>query len=436
MAREQASNPAQGTLVDIIVEAFLELLRGLFLPIEGFIEMHGDSLLQLVLGTPHPDAVFDVPSNAMWPEMHEFYWETIIPLSLTLYGIVIGLVIFLEGMGRLFSGYHRAKLKRRAVSGLFGILSWWWMAAISLRFTATLTEILRPSLSDVSLFQTLSFTGLGLLGIVIALTVDFTLFALVGLVYLVRRFVLYLYVPLMPILLVLWIPGLGPLAPVARLMKRLGQFYVPFLFMTVPVALLFRVGEVLGRSVEVSAGGFLRWLLGIVVPVLAVVFPLLLFWQASAIFFLGERGSRQVSTDTARDRVETGREKTQDARQGLRNSIRGAKGKPAKRADGQYLLDSGDSRGYAFGTRLRRSLSGDSADSDSRSSDSDSHGLSRMRTDAGGQQAIADEQDSGDSPDSTDSGSEGSYSQTNFSELLDESRTSDDESQTSDNELR
>ena len=246
-------------LGDIIIGALTELLRILFSPIRSVIEDHGDALLDLVVGTPHPDSVFSAPTNGPWPNIYSYYWEAIVPLSLSLFGLSIGLVIFFESTSHLFSTYHRTKLKKRAFSGLLGILSWWWIAALSLRFIDSLAAFLIPSVSDISLFQTLSFTGMGVLGLVFTLSTDFVLFVLIGLIYLVRQLALYLFVLMMPLLIVFWIPGVGPFSLVAKFMRRLAGFYVPFLFMTIPVALLFRVGDLLGQSADFSATGIGAW---------------------------------------------------------------------------------------------------------------------------------------------------------------------------------
>jgi hypothetical protein len=52
-----------GGLADIIIGAITELLRILFSPIRTVIQQHGDALLEVVVGTPHPNAVFGAPSN-------------------------------------------------------------------------------------------------------------------------------------------------------------------------------------------------------------------------------------------------------------------------------------------------------------------------------------------------------------------------------------
>lgn len=341
-----------GALGDIIIGAIQELLRILFSPIRTVIENHGDAVLRTVVGTPHPDSVFSAPSNGAWPRIYDFYWETMIPLTLTLYGLSIGIVIFLESTSHLFNGYHRSKLKKRAFSGLLGILSWWWIAALSLRFIDALAGFLVPSVSDITLFQTLSFSTMGVLGIVVALSTNFILFVLIGLIYLARHLALYLFVFLMPLLIVFWIPGVGPFALASKFMKKLAGFYVPFLFMTVPVALLFRLGDILGTSIGPSAGEFGAWLTALIIPLVAVASPFILFWQAGALFFIADRAARHVSAQKARGRLSRGRERLQSATQGGKNFVRGVRDEPAVKSSGQYVLDSGDSRAHATGQRL------------------------------------------------------------------------------------
>jgi len=339
-------------LGDIIVGAITELLRVLFSPIESVIENHADGLLEVIVQTPHPDTVFGAPSNGPWPSIYEYYWETIIPLSLSLYGLAIGLVILLESTSHLFSNYHTTKLKKRAFSGLLGILSWWWIAALSLRFMDSLAIFLLPSLSEISLFETMSFSAMGAIGLVITMMVDLTLFILIGLIYLIRHLVLYLFVLLMPILIVFWIPGVGPFTLASRFMKKLAGFYVPFLFMSIPVALLFRIGGLLGESAGFSASGIGAWLTALVIPFAALLSPFVLFWQAGAIMFMADRASRHVSAQRARQRVGRGRERMHQAGQSGRNFVRGVRDEPAVRSDGQMTLGSGGSRAHAAGQRV------------------------------------------------------------------------------------
>ncbi|WP_244605462.1 hypothetical protein [Halorhabdus rudnickae] len=308
------------------------------------------------------------------------------------------MVILLESTSHLFSNYHRSKLKKRAFSGLIGILSWWWLAALSLRFMDALAKFLLPSLEEIALFETASFAAIGVIGLVISLSVDLALFVIIGLIYLIRQLVLYLFVLLMPILIVLWVPGVGPFTLVSRFMKKLAGFYVPFLFMSVPVALLFRVGGLLGQSASLSAGGIGTWLTALVVPFAAVLSPFVLFWQAGAIMFMADRAARHVSAQRARRRSTTGKEQVQRAGHAGRNFVRGVRDEPAVRTDGQTVFGSGDSTAHAAGRRVNRTGSrlgerfrrgGD--DGDGGGSGRRSNGGSDRRSNGGNRESRTDE---------------------------------------------
>lgn len=340
------------TLTDIIIDAISEFIRLLFQPITELIERFAVTLVQLLVNTPTPNAVFTRPTNQAWPNVYDFYWDGIIPLSLLVWALSIGLVILLQSMGHLFSHYHTAQLKRRAVAGLLGILAWWWIAALSLRFVDSLTGFIVPNLADISLFQTVSFGAIGLLGLAISLTVDLALFAILALIYVSRQLALYLFVLLMPILIALWIPGVGPFAGAARFMAKLSGFYVPMLVMTVPVAILFRLGDLLGTSFAISMEGFGAWLTALVIPLFAVVSPVILIWQAGNLFSTTDRMARHSSIARAPARIATARDHRDTARHAGAEFGRGAKGDPSRDPSGQTRLGSG-SRAHATGATVR-----------------------------------------------------------------------------------
>ncbi|MFB6201326.1 MAG: hypothetical protein ABEI98_04875 [Halorhabdus sp.] len=300
------SSITTGMIAEALISALKELLRSLFSPIESIIETHANSLLRLIVGTPHPETVFDAPHVLPWTTLYQYYWATIVPLTLLLFGLSVSLIILLETTSHLFSGYHRRNLKRRGFAGLLGILSWWWVAALSLQVTDELVVVLLPDLSSVSLFQTLSFSGMGLLGLLATLSVDFVLFGLLAVLYLGRRLVLFGFTLGMPLLIVAWIPGVGPFSFVSRFAKRLAGFFVPFLLMPVPVALLLRLAGLLGDAATLSMGGIGTWLTALVLPFVAVVTPFVLIWQAGALLFVTERLSRRASRGRMRARLERG----------------------------------------------------------------------------------------------------------------------------------
>ncbi|MDG5778325.1 hypothetical protein VB773_19660 [Haloarculaceae archaeon H-GB2-1] len=342
------------SLGDVITDALKDFTRSIFEPVGKLIGKHADALIRTIVGTPHPNAVFSKPTNGAWPDIYTYYWDTIVPLALFLWGMAIGVSILLESTSHLFSNYHRTKLKKRAFSGLVGVLSWWWIAALSLQLVNGLAGFIVPELSNISLFETLSFGTIGVLGLAISLAVDLVLFLLIALLYLLRQMVLYLFVLLMPLLIVFWVPGVGPFGIVSQLVKRLGGFYVSFLLMTLPVAVIFRLGELLGTSVSLSMGGVGQWLMALVTPFLAVLSPFVLFWQAGALFFMGDRAANRMATGRAHRRLERTGEAGLQATHAGKNFRRGVRGQPGVRRDGQEVFGSGNSMAHRAGSRLRQ----------------------------------------------------------------------------------
>ncbi|WP_436932436.1 hypothetical protein [Halosimplex halobium] len=349
---QSGNNGGGGALGDTIVWAIKEALRVLFNPFRNLIETYGNDVISIIVGTPHPNSIFDTPSNSSWPDLYAFYWDQIIPLSLLLWTLSIGIVIFLESTSYLFSGYHKSKLKRRSFAGLLGILSWWWLDALARQFINELAIFVAPDLSQISLFKTISFGSVGALTTAIVLSVDFFLLCLVIAIYFIRIVVLYLFTLLMPILIALWIPGVGPFSLVSKFMKRLSGFYVPFLFMPVPVAFLFQLAQILGQNFGFSTQGLTTWLAGLVIPIVAIASPFVLFWQAGSIFFMAQSASRHASSRRARARFSRTRELGQSAVHSGRNFVRGTRGQAAVKPDGQAVFDSGASRVHAAGSRL------------------------------------------------------------------------------------
>ncbi|QIO24259.1 hypothetical protein [Haloarcula sp. JP-L23] len=419
-------------LGDVITSSLSTWLESLLDSVaEGF-EKGAEAIIGEIVKTPAPNRVFGPPTNNAWPQIYEYYWEELMPIVLFLYGISIGLVIFLESTSHLFSSYHRTKLKKRAFSGLLGILAWWWIAALSLQLVDGFAAFLVPDLSDVSLFESLSFGAMGLLGLLVTYTVDLILFVLIGLIYFTRQVMLYLFVLLMPILIVFWIPGVGPFSLVSRFMSRLAGFYAPFLFMTIPVALLFRLGQLLGSSFQFTVDGIALWFVALIIPFVAVIAPLLMFWQAGAIFVFGERASHHASAQRARQRFATTAEGAQTAVQGTQNFTRGVRGEPAIRRDGQTVLGSGDSRAHAGGQRVRETtvslrdrVRADSSDSTASQQSSEGGGDSRNQREEDDSRATdfsaMRDRDAGSSSDSTDS------NRSRDSETANETDRSDDE---------
>ena len=202
------------------------------------------------------------------------------------------------------------------------------------------------------------------------------LIGVVALLYILRHILIYFYTLLVPLLLVAWIPGVGPFRSVTGLVRQAAGLYVPLLLAPVPVALLFRLGLLLGESASFgSLDGFGAWIAALVVPFVAILAPFVLVWQTGRIAAAANMAARNVSRERATARAGRLRDAggaiaDRGARgaAGAQNFAQRARGDLVTDATGQSKLDSGDSRAHAAGTRVRRGLGrlrgrGESADS-------------------------------------------------------------------------
>lgn len=351
-------------ITDAVVSALEEFLAGLVRPVEGFIEDYGGTVIRIVLDTPTPSRVFAAPTNPPWVALYDYYWGAIVPVALLLFALAGSLVILLETTSGLFSSYHRAQLKRRTVVALFGVLSWWWINAFAVRLVDGLVAAIAPSLAELTLFEAVSFGALGLLGVVVSLATDFVLIGIVALLYILRHILIYFYTLLVPLLLVAWIPGVGPFRSVTGVVRQAAGLYAPLLIVPIPVALLFRLGQLLGESASFgSLDGFGAWIAALVVPFVAILAPFVLVWQTGRVAAAANMAVRNVSRERATARAgrlrDTGGTVASRGTQGVtgaRNFARGARGELLTDVNGQYKLESGDSRAHAAGTRVRRGL--------------------------------------------------------------------------------
>lgn len=347
-----------------VVSALKQLLAQLFRPIRQFLENNAGGVIRVVLDTPAPTRVFGAPQTTPWIAVYDYYWDAIVPVALLLFVFAGTVVILLETTSALFSSYHRAQLKRRGIVALLGVLSWWWINAFALRLVDGLVVALAPSLGDLTLFETASFGAIGLLGTVIALATDFALFGIVALVYLLRHVLIYFYTLLVPLLLVAWVPGVGPFRLLTGLVAQASRLYVPVLVMPVPVALLFRLGTLLGESAGVSSlGGFGAWVAALIIPFVAILAPIVLLWQTGQIAAAARTTARNISRRQAQARIGGIRSTTGTARsygatgvQKTRETARGVRERHVVDAEGQSRFGLGGSRVRAAGQRIRRGV--------------------------------------------------------------------------------
>jgi hypothetical protein len=103
-------------------------------------------------------------------------------------------------------------------------------------------------------------------------------------------------------------------------------------------------------------GGIGAWLAAIVIPIAALVAPLVLVWQTGRLALVVDQAARRLSVRQARSRASRTRAGATTAAHRGRNLVRGARGQPAQQTNGQAVFSSGPSRSHAAGQRVRRAL--------------------------------------------------------------------------------
>lgn len=231
----------------------------------------------VLFGTPTPvtrgSFVFGPPTNDPWPTLY----DALVGGEITVLALLT-LVIAVQGRHviRIFnigSAYEDRRTKRTAWTGAFLIVSWYWIATVTLLLVEGFTLAVLP---DVSLLINAmqQFLAVSLLNPALAL-----LMAAVGGVamwvlqalFFIRRLLIFIYVYGMPFGIALAFANIPVVSQIAR---SLCLRFVPLAMLPLPVAILFAGYGFLFASTELAFTvlpiAFLKLLIATSLPVLAV----------------------------------------------------------------------------------------------------------------------------------------------------------------------
>ncbi|GAA0311851.1 MULTISPECIES: hypothetical protein [Halarchaeum] len=226
-------------------------------------------------GTPTPNTdgafVFGQPTNAPWESIHHaLIGGEIMVVSLLL------LVICVQGrhLIRIFnigSAYESRRTRKTAWVGAFLIITWYWIAVLTLYLINGFTIALLPSFSSLStamlgyLQNTITNPGLSL---VFALLGGLSMWALEALYY-IREVLLYVYIYGMPIAFALAYGNVPVLSDVAM---GFAKRFVPLAILPLPAAVVFKGYDLLYSQHALSPGSpFLKYLVAVSLPLVALV---------------------------------------------------------------------------------------------------------------------------------------------------------------------
>ncbi len=298
--------------VDGMVQAAREILS------EGSDELHESmqGMLELAVivtvRTPHPEPrdgfFFGEPTNEPWISLYGYYTEAVLPVTVLLIALAIAMILFTGIFGTFLTGYERSRAKRRLVIAFLFVLAWWGIGAFVLRFVDALAVGIAPEPSTVaSTFQdTMTLEGHGTTTTA-ALTLLETVVVLSLIVwFFVRWLGIYAIMLAAPIGVAFWVVDVGPFAYLSKLIGELLIRFIPLAFITVPAAIVFRVGELLFGNFDPAAEfgeGAGPFLFALAFPLVILVVSYYLFRMPS----LRRRGVPSADADVERQTVEKGR---------------------------------------------------------------------------------------------------------------------------------
>jgi len=240
-------------IVGAVVKAIKRLLENWVLgPLQDIVAPLFKFILKYLTRTPYPDNIyrFDTPTKGIWQTLYNnIYSDTVMLILPAFFGLALGLAMFFN----IFSPKQKKVSIKRAVFAYPLAISWWWFGGWFLKFTNDFAAIIvADTATRFSRTITHSLTSSG--GTVILSIIIYVFGASVLLViftiYLLRRVGIYAYMVGMPVLLMFWIV---PIKPVSNWAKSIMGKFVPLVLMTIPTALLLRIGVELLSDVSASS---------------------------------------------------------------------------------------------------------------------------------------------------------------------------------------
>jgi hypothetical protein len=282
-------------------------------------------IVNAIVGTPVPKhngqpAIFQPPTNQPWKGIYESWLTFALPLGLVEWALMV--------LGILFSNVYisdpatelkRRELKHRSWKVLFAVLGSWAIGATILHIANGITLTVAPDgeliAKNLGVFAG-NMQAVGLAAILVWLFGG-VLFLFILLLILAKYAVVFTLMWALPVLLPLAAFNVGPVAQLSKPARGLIDMFIPFAFLTLPMALVLRVCYVVVTSLNETAtaqlgmtllGGNALLILGF--WIVAAVSPLFVFSQTGRIqgFAAGLAGA-SISSN-----IDNLGEKVQDAK--------------------------------------------------------------------------------------------------------------------------
>lgn len=254
-------------------------------------------IIDMVVGTPVPTkggdpAIIQRPDNQPWQTMYDSWLKVAVPIGLLEWALMILGILFSQVyISDPSSELKRRELKHRSWKVLLGVLGSWAIGATILHLVNGITHAVAPTADDVS--ATLGVFGntqAVALAMVLIWLFGASIFLFIALLLLARVAVVFTMMWALPVVIPLAAIDVGPIAPLAKPARGIIDMFIPFAFLTLPIALVLKVGYLvvngLNQSPLVAGGLNFFQVNGMIVLgfwIVAALSPLFVFHKAGRI---------------------------------------------------------------------------------------------------------------------------------------------------------
>jgi type IV secretion system protein TrbL len=244
-----------------------------------------------LFATPLPEGDGTARVLTKPPESDELWhgiYETTVAGEMMVFGLVI---LFLCVQGRHFirifnigSAYEQRKAQRSSWTGALLIVTWYWVAVLTLYVTHALTIGLLPNIVQVAeaLVSILPHAvDTPIVTLIMAMAGGMSMLALQALFF-IREVLLYVFLYGMPVGLAV---AYGNVPVLSRIAQRICAQFIPLAILPLPAALLFRGYAFLftGEAKLTVSGSFFEYLVVISLPIIALFVTWKTFRYASPL---------------------------------------------------------------------------------------------------------------------------------------------------------
>ena len=282
-------------------------------------------IVNVIVGTPVPKhngqpAFFQQPTNQPMKGVYNSWLTFSMPLGIILWmlmilGILFSQVFISESSGEL----KRREMKSRSWKVLLGVLGSWAIGAAILHLSNGITLAVAPDGKDIASNLAVFAGNVGAAGAAGLLLWFFegVLFLFILLLVLSKYAVVFVMMWSLPILLPLAAFNVGPLKLLSRPARGIIDMFIPFVFLTLPMALVLRVGYVVVNSMNqdpIAQAGMhfsgANTLLIVGFWIMAAVSPLFVFSHTGRIkgMAAGMLGA-SIATSNVQEKVQDAKER-------------------------------------------------------------------------------------------------------------------------------